>query len=80
MAETRPEADPAASHDAVVEDDLVARRAELSSEEKEAGSDDPGAQARAILEDSDARTADLEAAPGTYVEHRRSDETVPPPD
>lgn len=83
MAENRPDADTTvdpASHDALVEDDLVARRAELSAEEKEAGSDDPEAQARAILEDSDARTADLEAAPGTYVEHRRSEDTVPPVD
>ncbi len=80
MADTRPDADPAASHDAAIEGDLAARRSELSSEEKEAGSDDALAQARAILEDSDARTADLEAAPGTYVEHRRSEDTVPPAD
>jgi hypothetical protein len=62
-----------------VDDEMVGRRAELRPEEKEAGSDDPEAQARAILEDSEARAADLEAAPGTYVEHRRSDETVAPP-
>ena len=81
MAETRPDdADTTTEQDAVVEDDLVARRAELSPQEKEAGSEDPEAQARAILEDSDARTADLEAAPGSYVEHRRSEDTVPPPD
>jgi hypothetical protein len=80
MADTRPDADTPATHDDSIEDDLVARRAELSSDEKEAGSEDALAQARAILEDSDARTADLEAAPGTYVEHRHSEDTVPPPD
>jgi hypothetical protein len=34
----------------------VDRRAELLPEEVEAGSDDPGEQARAILEESDERT------------------------
>ena len=34
----------------------IERRAELLPEEVEAGSDDPGQQARAILEESDDRT------------------------
>jgi hypothetical protein len=63
-----------------VDERLVASRAELLPEEKEAGSDDPTAQARAILEDSEARALDREAAPGTVVEHRRSEDTVEPLD
>lgn len=38
----------------------VERRAELLPEEEDAGSDDPTAQAEAILEDSDERTDDPE--------------------
>lgn len=56
----------------------VARRAELLDDERAAGSDDPDAQARAILEDSDERSEDRSAAPSSIVEHRRSDETVDP--
>lgn len=63
-----------------VDERLVGTRSELLPEEKAAGSDDPAAQARAILEDSEARAADREAAPGTVVEHRRSEETVEPLD
>jgi len=62
-----------------VDERLVARRSELLPEEKRAGSEDPGAQARAILEDSEARAADRDAAPGSVVEHRRSEETADPP-
>jgi hypothetical protein len=47
--------DPASSDEGRVE-----RRAELLPEEQEAGSDDPTAQAEAILEDSDERTEDPE--------------------
>lgn len=36
--------------------DRVERRSELLPEEQEAGSDDPTAQAEAILEESDERT------------------------
>jgi hypothetical protein len=61
-----------------VGDELVQRRAELNPEEREAGSEDPVSQARAILEDSEARVADPDAAPGTFVERRTSDETVAP--
>jgi hypothetical protein len=62
-------------------DDRAAQRAdELLPEERRAGSDDPEAQAEAILEDSDERTDDREAAPGTYLESRDSDEATPPLD
>ena len=40
--------------------DAVASRAELLPEEREAGSDDPQAQAEAILADSQERTEDPE--------------------
>jgi hypothetical protein len=54
---------------------VAARAANLLPEERAAGSDDPETQAEAILEDSDRRAADRDAAPGTVVEHRRSDGT-----
>jgi hypothetical protein len=54
------------------------RAADLLPEELAAGSDDPQAQAEAILDDSDVREADLDAAPDTFVEHRTSAETVMP--
>jgi hypothetical protein len=61
--ETRGEARPGARDGARddVERDRVERRAEdLLPEEEAAGSDDPHAQARAILADSDERTDDPE--------------------
>jgi len=58
------------------DDPRVAGRAELLPEEKAVGSDDPMAQAEAIIEASDERTEDREAAPGTHQEHRRSEDTV----
>ena len=48
----------------------------LLPEEVEAGSDDPLAQAEAILEESDARQTDRVDPPGQGVEHRRSEDTV----
>ena len=42
------------------DDERVAERAKLLPEEQSAGSDDAQAQSRAILEDSDERTADPE--------------------
>ncbi len=63
-----------------VDEELVSSRAELTAEEKTAGSDDPKAQAEAILEDSEERTASREASPGTHLEHRTSEDTTPPPD
>ena len=61
-------------------DDRVANRAELLPEEAAAGSDDPEAQARAILEESDERIASRDAAPDSRVEHRSSDEVTEPAD
>ena len=62
----------------VDEERVAARASELQDDD--VSSDDAKAQARAILEDSDMRTQDREAAPGSFVEHRRSEDTVPPAD
>jgi hypothetical protein len=63
------------------DDDRVAERAsELLPEEQAAGSDDPEAQAEAILAESDERTTDRDAAPDTVLEHRTSDEVAVDPD
>ena len=60
-------------------DDRTERRAaDLLPEERAAGSADPDAQAEAILEESDEREADLEAAPDSFLEHRTSAQTVTP--
>ncbi|MEU7978148.1 MULTISPECIES: hypothetical protein [Micromonospora] len=56
----------------------VESRAHLLPEEAAVGSDDPQAQAEAILAESDLREADQGAAPDTVLEHRTSEETVPP--
>ena len=56
------------------------RADELLPEELAAGSDDPLAQAAAILADSDEREYDPEAAPDTVLEHRTSAEATDPPD
>jgi hypothetical protein len=62
-------------------DDRIAERAaELLPEEEAVGSDDPEAQAEAILAESDERQADRDAAPGTVLEHRTSDEVAVDPD
>jgi hypothetical protein len=55
-----------------------ARASEQLPEEKAAGSDDPMRQAEVILEESEERQADRNAAPGSTLEHRRSEETVGP--
>ena len=59
-----------------VDDERVQQRQELTAEEQQAGSDDPVAQARAILEDSEERTLDRDASPGTFLESRQSEDTV----
>ena len=59
-------------------DDQLAGRAGLLSEEKAAGSDDPEAQAEAILADSEERASDRKTAPDSFVEHRTSDEATEP--
>jgi hypothetical protein len=56
------------------------RAAQLLPEEQVVGSDDHRRQAELILEESDARSEDREAAPGSFVEHRTSDEATPPAD
>jgi hypothetical protein len=62
------------------DDERVESRAELLPEEQAAGSDDPEAQARAILAESDERTASRDSAPSTHLEHRTSDEVTDTPD
>jgi len=62
------------------QDRIKARAEALSPEEEEAGSDDPMAQAAAILEESDERELDRVDPPGQGVEHRRSEDTVELPD
>jgi hypothetical protein len=57
------------------------RADELLSEEQDAGSDDPMAQAEEILAESDERTENREDPEGSQpVEHRRSEDTVDPSD
>lgn len=63
-----------------IDHDRVSTRSELSAEEKAAGSDDPQAQAEAILAESEERIVAPDSAPGANVEHRTSEETTPPLD
>jgi len=63
------------------DEERVRHRADdLLPEELAAGSDDPRAQARAILADSDEREYDPEAAPDTVTEHRTSADATDPVD
>lgn len=64
----------------VDEERVATRAAQLVGDEHDVTSADSKAQARAILEDSEMRTRDRDAAPGSFVEHRRSEDTVPPDD
>ena len=65
--------------EADAQDRRVARRAaELLPEEDTVGSADPRRQAEVILEESDARSEDRDAAPDSFVERRTSDEATPP--
>jgi hypothetical protein len=57
-------------------DRRVSGRAGLSADESAVGSDDPVAQAAAILSDSDDRSRLSRDAPG--IEHRHSEDTVAP--
>ena len=57
-------------------DHRIDGRSELTVTEWAVGSDDPVAQATAILADSDARTELPRETPG--LEHRRSEDTVEP--
>ena len=54
----------------------ISRRSELTVEERAVGSDDPLAQATAILTDSDERSRLERTADG--IERRRSQDTVEP--
>ena len=60
------------------DDQRTARRADLLPEEQAAGSENPQAQAELILEESDTRTFERDAAPDSPMEHRTSDDTTPP--
>ncbi|MEU8185161.1 hypothetical protein AB0B85_13900 [Micromonospora sp. NPDC049044] len=65
------------------QDRVESRAHHLLPEEAAVGSDDPEAQAEAILTESDIREADQNAAPDTVLERRTSDQTVvavEPPD
>jgi formate dehydrogenase subunit gamma len=63
------------------DEERVRRRADdLLPEERAAGSDDPQAQAAAILADSDEREYDREAAPDTVLERRTSADATDPID
>ncbi|GAA0797338.1 hypothetical protein [Spirilliplanes yamanashiensis] len=64
----------------MTDDRVDQRAADLLPEELAAGSDDPHAQAEAILADSDVREADPHAAPDTVLERRTSSDTVDPAD
>ncbi|MEH1015863.1 hypothetical protein V6U90_22475 [Micromonospora sp. CPCC 206060] len=62
-----------------VDDGRVDSRAgHLLPEELAVGSDDPHAQAEAILAESDLREGDPGAAPDTFLERRTSGQTVTP--
>jgi len=54
------------------DEERVRSRAELTPEELSAGSEDPAAQAEAVLADSDERTEVPNAAPDTVLERRTS--------
>ena len=65
----------------MADDRIDHRAADLLPEELAAGgSADPHAQAEAILADSDEREEHPGAAPDSFLEHRRSDQTVDPGD
>ncbi len=59
---------------------VKARADALLPEEQEAGSDDPMAQAAAILEESDEREFERDDPTGQGLERRRSEDTVELPD
>ena len=65
--------------DQLMTDERTGRRAAgLLPEESASGSADPRAQAEAILSESDEREDDQNAAPDSFLERRRSNETVYP--
>ena len=64
--------------ESAVDDERASSRAELLPEEEAVGSEAPEDQARAILAESNERTASRQAAPDAHLEHRTSDEVTPP--
>ena len=59
---------------------VTSRARELLPEEQTEGSENPQAQAAAILEESDMRQADRSAAPSTHLEERTSEDATEPVD
>ena len=59
-----------------IDDERVQQRQALTAEEQAAGSDDPAAQAQAILVESEERILDPGGDHGTYDEARHSEDTV----
>ncbi len=55
---------------------VESRAAELTPEELAAGSADPHEQARAILEESLERTEEPGSTPDSFLERRRSEDTL----
>ncbi len=61
----------------MIDDDRVTSRAdELLPEELAAGSEDPQAQAEALLQDSDDREHYRESSPDLRIDHRTSAESA----
>ncbi|MGI5244668.1 hypothetical protein [Dactylosporangium sp. CA-139066] len=60
----------------MIDEERVHDRARLLPEERAAGSDDPEAQAEAVLQDSDDREEYRETAPDLRIEHRDPDEAA----
>ena len=60
----------------MTDDRIDQRAADLLPEERAAGSDDPRAQAEAILAESDEREDDAEAPPDTILERHSSGKTT----
>jgi hypothetical protein len=60
----------------MIDDERARARARLLPEERTAGSDDPEAQAEAVLHDSDDRERYRETTPDLRIEHRSGDEAA----
>jgi hypothetical protein len=60
----------------MVDDSDVGKRADLLPEEQAAGSDDPKAQAEAVLRESEERQAVREWAPDDAAHERRTSDEV----
>lgn len=77
-SETGPDATDEPIDPALDEERVASRAAHPTTEEERAGSDDPEAQAWAILEDSEERMAEQAEDPQGSVERRTSDEATEP--